>query len=539
MIDNQLLEAYIAELEALRGHGNDLARAYPDIASRLDIGSHRSRDPHVERIVESAAFLAARLRLTVAESATELPLAMLSLLAPALVEPVPSMAIVQMQAGSEPETIERGARFDYEVGGQALVCFSTTMEATVVPVSLRLRRLEPAGGFVDGIGIRINGSVTGQLMLYVGNDGVSGALLMDAIVEDLAAIELVPPSGGNPIPIPRASVRVHGLSAAEATLPERRASHTAHRVVTEFMMFPEKFRFVSLNEVPLPSGSEILLRFSKPLALPPVLAPNLITTNRVPVVNLWRLAATPFDITGRQLEYPVRVDALRYRTVECHSVEVVDIHGSSGARPQRIDPVLALGEISGSEIRWGVRRTVSRMGGEVLLYFQGLDYQQIGRQRYLAAPSVLASNRDMAQRIPVNAPLVPVDGVGDWTCSLASAPTGYRAALVGAEAMDRLIGYLRSSMVSLGVGVNLLREYLGRFPGAHEASWIDGLRTVTSHPVAVMRGAVPQPGLRIVINFEKERHRTTSLAMIKRVLAVLFESQRGINRVEDVLVRSS
>ena len=98
------------------------------------------------------------------------------------------------------------------------------------------------------------------------------------------------------------------------------------------MVFPEKFRFVSITGLPLESGSEIRFRFSRRLVLPPVLPPDLITVNRVPAVNMWPTAASPFDITGRQLEYPVRADALRYRTVECHSVESVEIYGRTAER---------------------------------------------------------------------------------------------------------------------------------------------------------------------------------------------------------------
>jgi len=69
LLDNRLLSAYVAELTALRSHGREFAEAYPDIASRLDIGERQSRDPQVERVVESSAFLAARLRRMIEESA--------------------------------------------------------------------------------------------------------------------------------------------------------------------------------------------------------------------------------------------------------------------------------------------------------------------------------------------------------------------------------------------------------------------------------------------------------------------------------------
>ena len=535
MIDNQLLDAYITELDALRNHGRDFANAYHDIASDLDVGPRRSRDPHVERVIDSIAFLAARMRLMIEEDATELPLATLALLAPSLVEPVPSMAILEFRGGSEEEAVPRDSRFDFEVVGQAVACFSTAMDTSVAPVTLRLRRLD-AGAGADAIGVKLQGAPPERLLLHLGNDAISTAMLMDALEEDLAGIDLVPRSG-TPIRLPKNALRVHGFNESEAALPVRPAAHRAHRVVIEFMAFPDKFSFVSLSGLPLESGTEIVFRFSRRLQLPAALPQDLISANRVPAVNLWKAAATPFDVNGRQLEYPVRVDALRYRTVECHSVENVDIHGPDG-ESERIDPVVAFGDVVGSDIRWGVRRSVSRMGGELMMYLEGLDYSELGRDRYLAAPNVLASNRDVAHRVPLGRSLKPVDPLGDWHCALATAPSPYLPALTGSEAMEKLIGYLRCSMTSLeNGGVDMLRSYLRHFPGAPAATWIKDLGPLTTYPLAAMRMGYPQPGIGVEVAFNRPRNRTTSTAMLKRVVGLLLESQRGINRVQNVSIR--
>lgn len=540
MIDAQVFDAYIAELEALRTHGGELAKAFPDLAGRLDIGSRRSRDPQVERVIESAALLAARLRLLIASGAAELPMSILTILAPTLIEPVPSMAILELRGGRDEQVVPRGSRFDYHLRDQALACFSTTMNITAMPFSVRVRRLEAAGGSPDGLALRIDGDPPEQLLLCIGSDELSAATLMDGLVESLTAIEVVGPDGGDPMVIPRNRLQTHGFAPNEAALPLRSAVHQAHRIVTEFMVFPEKFNFVSLNDLPLRSGSEVRFRFSRPLALPPVLSPDLITVNRVPAVNIWRSAATPFDIGGQRLEYPVRVDALRYRTVECHSVENVELHQPGGGQPVRLDPVVAFGQVQGTAIRWGVRRTVSRMGGEVLLYFQGLDYQQIGLNRFLAAPSVLASNRDVAQRVSIGSRLQPVEGLGEWRCRLSSSPTAFRPALTRAESMEHLIGYLQSSISSMAADgrSRVLRDYLSYFPGADEATWIDAIGRVGFHQVASVRRGMPVPSLVATVVFDGARSRTTSKVIVRRVLSALFESQRGINRVEQVHVRT-
>lgn len=543
MIDSELLDAYVAELEALRVHGRDLARAYPDIAGRLDIGPRRSRDGQVERVVESSAFLAARLRLMIESSATELPLAVLTMLAPWLVEPIPAMAILELTGGAETQKIDRGTRFDYMLAGQALVCFSTTMDLTAAPVHLRLRRLEPSAGAQDGIGVKIQGEPPSTLTLCLGDDEMNAAVLVDAISEDLTGIEMIPPGGGQPRIISKSHIEMCGFSSTEAALPVRSAANKAARIVTEFMAFPEKFRFMKLTGIPLESGTELLFRFKRQLpSLPPRLPQSLITVNKVPAVNLWQSSATPFDIDGRQLEFPVRVDALRYRTVECHSVESVSLYHEGNSKPVTIDPIVSFGNIRGTEVRWGVRRGASRVGGEVLLYFQGLDYRTLGYQRYLAAPKVLASNRDVAQRAVVGTLLQSVDsGTGAWKIALSSPPTAYQYSISNSLAMETLTSYIHSSMNGFTGSSkgNLLRNYLKRFPCSTQANWINGIQSVALRSIAGIRNGKPQTGLALILAFNSERYKTTSKATVKRVLGELFNSQRAVNRIDELIVQTA
>ena len=60
--DNELLDYYLRELDWLRTQGRDFARRYPKVGARLDLHGGESHDPHTERLIESVAFLAARVR---------------------------------------------------------------------------------------------------------------------------------------------------------------------------------------------------------------------------------------------------------------------------------------------------------------------------------------------------------------------------------------------------------------------------------------------------------------------------------------------
>ena len=62
---DELLLYYERELTFLRQMGVQFADKYPKIASRLSLEPDKCEDPHVERLLEAFAFLAARVHLMI------------------------------------------------------------------------------------------------------------------------------------------------------------------------------------------------------------------------------------------------------------------------------------------------------------------------------------------------------------------------------------------------------------------------------------------------------------------------------------------
>ncbi len=61
----ELLGYYERELSFLRQLGAEFAQKYPKVAGRLLLEPDRCEDPHVERMIEAAAFLASRVHLKI------------------------------------------------------------------------------------------------------------------------------------------------------------------------------------------------------------------------------------------------------------------------------------------------------------------------------------------------------------------------------------------------------------------------------------------------------------------------------------------
>ena len=94
---DDLLPYYNDELMAVRQLAREFAAQFPKVAGRLLIEGDQVEDPHVERLIEAFAFLTARLRRKLDDEFPEITDALLGVLYPHYLRPIPSMSIVQFQ----------------------------------------------------------------------------------------------------------------------------------------------------------------------------------------------------------------------------------------------------------------------------------------------------------------------------------------------------------------------------------------------------------------------------------------------------------
>src|SRR5688572_1802533 len=88
--------------------GAEFALKYPKIASRLVLEADKCEDPHVERMLEGFAFLAARVHLKIDDEFPEITQALLSILYPHYLRPIPSMSIAEFNIDPEQNTPPTG-----------------------------------------------------------------------------------------------------------------------------------------------------------------------------------------------------------------------------------------------------------------------------------------------------------------------------------------------------------------------------------------------------------------------------------------------
>src|ERR1017187_2118842 len=97
-MSDELFQYYEQELEFFQQMAGEFALKYPKIAGRLQLNEARdSRDPHVERLIEAFALLAARVRRKVDDEFPEVVESLLNMLYPHYLRPVPPMAVAQFR----------------------------------------------------------------------------------------------------------------------------------------------------------------------------------------------------------------------------------------------------------------------------------------------------------------------------------------------------------------------------------------------------------------------------------------------------------
>src|SRR5450432_2924156 len=242
---DDLLLYYERELDYLRKMAAQFAEKNPKIASRLVLEPTKCEDPHVERLIEAFAFLAARVHLKIDDEFPEISEALLGVLYPHFIRPIPSMSIVEFQLDADQGKlstglpIERGSVVHSRPVGGIPCKFRTCYDTVLWPVSVAAAewktpdRLQPAIKAADAnAALRIELHCAGDakfpqlkmdsLRLYL--DGEASLLhsLYELLGCNLMRIVVRDPTPGSkvkPVTLPASSLRPVGFGLDEGMLP--------------------------------------------------------------------------------------------------------------------------------------------------------------------------------------------------------------------------------------------------------------------------------------------------------------------------------
>src|SRR5580698_3315720 len=375
----ELLEYYERELAYLRQLGGKFAEKYPRVASRLLLEADRCDDPHVERLLEGFAFMAARIHLRVDDDFPEVTSALLGIVAPHYLRPIPSMTIVECQVDPEQgkQTAGQVIPAGTAIATKRLVDGQPCRFRTSYPVELwpftvsecdwrqpeRLAdpvRVPGATGvlrvrlqcardvdfkqiFPRRLGFHLTGEVNVVHTLY------------ELMCRNCISVLVRNPKtrGSRAVSIHPARLRPMGFEESESLLPYPKRSFDGYRLLQEYFTFSEKFLFFELGgmeaiaEAGCEEQAEILFcfsRFDRPERSQDLEAGVSARTLRLgctPVVNLYSQVAEPILVTHTKHEYQVIPNVRRQDTQEIHSIDEVLASSTSRRESLRLEPLYA------------------------------------------------------------------------------------------------------------------------------------------------------------------------------------------------------
>lgn len=576
---DEQLEHFQRELGFLRRAGVDFARTYPKIAARLELGPDGSADPHVERLIESFAYLTGRVQRNLDAEFPRLTEALFQILYPQLAAPIPAMAIARFdldpaKAGaSAGVTIERGASLFAMTEDDNRCRFRTAYPVTFWPVTiaeadirgtdrydfldhdraaavLRLKLTGPADGFQALAGRKLRLFLTGEPV---------GALAAMELLSTVADRVAFCPAGGKPMirPIEEALLPV-GFEDDESVLPYPEHAHPAYRLLQEYFVFPDKFRFLDLAfPVEMPATEEVevlfLLTYAPPRGLN--VSPELFALGCTPIVNLFNKTAEPLRLDRRRSEYRIVPDGRLDRVTEVHSIQNVIGNNLTGDKRSEYRPYFSIDHVweAGETLSfWSARRVPTDRreapGSDVWLSFVDLDLQPQEPAERTIMVNCLCTNRLLAEQVPAGAVLqieqaAPVTGI-----TVETRPTPPRQPALGGETAWRLVSHLSLNYLSLGddaLGLKALQEILRLHAPPLDAATeqqIQGVRDlkverVTRRVINRGRAAVAR-GLGVTLDVDERRFVGGSAFLLASVIERFLGLYAGVNAFTQLTLTS-
>ena len=554
-MDPRLLGYYNQELRYLREMGGEFARDFPKIAGRLGMEGLEVADPYVERLIEGAAFLAARVQLKQDAEFPQLAQRLLEMVCPNLTAPTPSMLVAQLQPANDPNLL---AGFHVPRGSALLSAatalgptrceFRTAQDVVLTPLrmasaeyflsaaDLSLSSLPLAERPKSGLRIRLElpaGAAVSQLRIDSIRLYLAGLADVTVPLHELLAGACIGVLAGAPSTrgstpqrefLPGSSLRPVGYADAQAMLPVTLRGLAGVRLLQEYFAFPQRFLFFDATSlgpaIAQTAGTalELVFLFNRHvLALEGSVGADNVLLHCVPAINLFERRAERPEVNDTTTAFHLVPE--RTAPADFEVFDVISMHAfDDESNEQEFVPLFAA---PSTPIRSGgyfaterePRLATSRsrregprsgyVGTELFVSLVDPAHAPWRRGLRQLAARLHCTNRDLPLFIPL--------GEGDSHLTLTkSAPVERVRVVAGASrplsatregpTAWRLLSLLSLSYVTLldeegDRGAVALRDLLELFAQGAESGMrrqIEGIRSVRVSPI-VRRHPAPGP----------------------------------------------
>jgi type VI secretion system protein ImpG len=575
---DSLLDFYQRELSYLRKMGAAFAQSYPKVARRLELGPDQSSDPNVERLIESFAFLTARIQRNIEGEFPRFTAALLDLLYPHLTQPLPAMTIARFDADPTQGKLTTGhiiprhtqifAQTDQDVRCRFRTAYpvelwpievvSATVESTAqhdfldsshyaAVLRLRLRSpLEPIGN----LAMR-------RLRFYLHADPVFANTLYELLFTGVEQIAYITAPGKVSVLPAEKMLTPVGFEPEEGMLPHGAGGYRAYRLLQEYFAFPEKFRFIDLYFPDLAGAGEtidvLFLLDRQPRGLGS-LAQDSFAPGCAPIVNLFAKIAEPIRPDHRQTEYRLVGDFRRERTTEIHSIEAVTGIAEAGGESVPYVPFFSYDHADEARRQatfWHARRDETGRkdlpGTDLHMSFLDLDFRPAMPPSQVIMVRTLCTNRTLAEQLPAGAVLQIEEAAPLARITALIKPTHPRSPPMDGETAWRLVSHLSVNHLSLtddDEGLRAFRELLRLYAtgDATAEQQISGIRSMRTRPSIRRVGSDAWRGFcrgnEITLEFDERRYVGSSAYLFAAVLNRFLALYATVNSFTQLRIAS-
>ena len=441
----ELIDYYRKEIYYLREMGREFKKKHLHEARGLELEDHQCADPHVERLIESCAFLTAKIQYQADKLSYNFASHLLSSLYPQLLNPVPSMAIVQFNLDRDiwsgnTDTIIKDTNIFKEIDGikyKFKTCYDVELlplcisEASIHPISQMELDVTPnVKGYIK---IRLNKIIEPdkdvelkKIRLYLNGDQKMMLSLYELIVCHTSNVLIIPDIHQDedvPIQLPYYPIATVGKNENDSIVPYPTGAFTPHQQLIEYFSFIEKFLFIDIVNFNKLNKSEF--KFNNYFDIFVLLndfpedrdqirvSNNTFRLSCTPVVNLFDKTTEPLELNWKKTEYLLEPDERNNNYTEIHSINSVTDTQYLIETTNYI-PFFAKSSSkyhknkAGSNIYWNTNRKktirkddgMSVSGTDVYISFVNNDIKNTTPQYPTVYAHTLCTNRNQCKYIP-------------------------------------------------------------------------------------------------------------------------------------------
>ncbi len=433
--DARLIDQYQDEMNYLRQSGREFAKKYPKIAARLELSGQESPDPQVERLLESFAFLTARIQARIDDQNAVIPAAILQQLHPYMVDPIPPIttgyfnASVNQKIAPGGRIVPRGSPFYLQTGQGEYCRFLTSYDVDLRPLEITHADIQPVTAYkyfdtsevasvlrleISGQGLPISEIPIDKLRIHLAGDTRGALDLHEILLSNVVSAALLGDDALKPTYFSGSIVSEVGYAEDEAVLLDRQESLPAYRLLAEYFCCPEKFLYIDLNELgkrPNCSKLTVLLGLNTQLKRNLKVDANQFRLGCTPMVNLFPKTLEPIRLDHTKEQYFLEPEVSGLLNYEIHSINRVTVSSPALSTMRVLESYFGykhtVGDTMPTEF-WFTKRTgagSNLTGSQMHMSFVDLNFTTQRPAGETVTVQSLCTNRNLAEQIPTGAVL--------------------------------------------------------------------------------------------------------------------------------------